>query len=134
MTFDSYDITTSTANATSEVQSPSITATQNSISFDVLQCQMCHIVHPDTTVTANIRTTTENLLHVIETPFQLDSASDAKSIALNKNVYYTNPRLIASPINQTNEMSSTTNNKSMLLNVSMGYPQTICHLLLIQRD
>ena len=119
MTFDSYDITTSgTANATSEVGGSNITATQNR-AFDVLQCQIGHIVHPDTVVTANIRTTTGKSLHGTETPFQLDSANDAKAIALNKNVYYTNPRLIASPINQTNEMASTTNFKSMLLNVSM---------------
>ena len=120
MTFDSYDITSSgTANATSEIGGSNITATQNR-AFDVLQCQIGHIVHPDTTITANIRTATGKSIHGSETPFQLDSASEAKAIALNKNVYYTNPRLIASPINQTNEMSSTTNFKSMLLNVLMN--------------
>ena len=120
MTFDSYDITTSgTANATSEVGGSNITATQNR-HFDVLQCKMGHIVHPDTTVTANIRTTTGKSYtrnrNTISVRFKQVMQ---KSIALNKNVYYTNPRLIASPINQTNEMSSTTNNKSMLLNISM---------------
>ena len=61
-----------------------------------MQCQIGHIVHPDIPVTANIRTTTGKSLHGTETLFQLDPASDAKSIALNKNVYYTSSRLIAS--------------------------------------
>ena len=119
ITFDSYDITTSgTANATSEVGGASITATQNR-AFDVLQLQVGHVVHPDTTLTSSVRTTSGKSLHGTETPFALQSASNAKSISLNKNIYFTNPRVIASSINQTNELSSTTNNKSLLLNVAM---------------
>ena len=119
ITFDSYDITTSgTANATSEVGGTGITATQNR-AFDVLQLQVGHVVHPDTTLTSSVRTTSGKSLHGTETPFALQSASNAKSISLNKNIYFTNPRLIASSINQTNELSSTTNNKSLLLNVAM---------------
>ena len=120
ITFDSYDITTAgnDANATSEVGGSNITATQNR-AFDVLQLQIGHIVHPQTTLSSTLRTTTGKSIHGTETPFSLDSSSDAKSIVLGKNIYFTEPRVIASPINQTNEMSATTNYKSLLLNTSI---------------
>ena len=120
ISFDSYDITTAgnDANATSEVGGSNITATQNR-AFDVLQLQIGHIVHPQTTLSSTLRTTTGKSIHGTETPFSLDSSSDAKSIVLGKNIYFTEPRVIASPINQTNEMSATTNYKSLLLNTSI---------------
>lgn len=120
MTFDSYDITTSgTANATSEVGGTSITATQNRL-YDVLQLQIGHIVHPDTTLSTSIRTTTGKSLHGSETPFSLASSDNAKTVVLGKNIYFTEPKLVASAINQTNEMSATTNFKTLLANITMN--------------
>jgi len=120
ITFDSYDITTAgnDANATSEVGGSNITATQNR-AFDVLQLQIGHIVHPQTTLSSTLRTTTGKSIHGTETPFSLDSSSNARSIVLGKNIYFTEPRVIASSINQTNELSATTNYKSLLLNTSI---------------
>tara|TARA_Y100001937_G_C7123508_1_gene333797 strand:- start:1257 stop:2660 length:1404 start_codon:yes stop_codon:yes gene_type:complete len=116
ISFDSYDITTSgTANASSEVGGSNITATQNR-AYDVLQLQVGHIVHPDTTLSSSIRTTTGKSLHGTETPFSLASADDARTVVLGRNIYFTSPRYMASSINQTEEMSSTTNFKSFLLN------------------
>jgi hypothetical protein len=120
MTFDSYDITTGgTANATSEVGGTSITATQNRL-YDVLQLQIGHIVHPDTTLSTSIRTTTGKSLHGSETPFSLASSDNAKTVVLSKNIYFTEPKLVASAINQTNEMSATTNFKTLLANITMN--------------
>ncbi len=120
MTFDSYDITTGgTANATSEVGGTSVTATQNRL-YDVLQLQIGHIVHPDTTLSTSIRTTTGKSLHGSETPFSLASSDNAKTVVLSKNIYFTEPKLVASAINQTNEMSATTNFKTLLTNITMN--------------
>ena len=116
ISFDSYDITTSgTSNATSEVGGSNITATQNR-AYDVLKLQIGHIVHPDTTLTSSIRTTTGKSLHGTETPFSLASSDNARTVNLLTNIYFTEPKLIASSINQTNEMAATTNFKSLLLN------------------
>ena len=117
ITFDSYDITTTgnNANATSEVGGSNITATQNR-AFDVLQLQVGHIVHPQTTLSSTLRTTTGKSIHGTETPFSLDSSSDAKTVVLGKNIYYTEPRVIASPINQTNELSATSVTSMLKLN------------------
>ena len=119
ISFDSYDITTSgTANATSEVGGTNITATQNR-AYDVLKLQVGHIVHPETTLTSSIRTTTGKSLHGTETPFSLASSDNARTVNLLTNIYFTEPKLIASSINQTNEMAATTNFKSLLLNCTM---------------
>ena len=106
ITLDSYDITTSgTANATGDVGGSSVTATQNRL-FDVLQPQIGHVVHPQTSLTTTLRKTTGKSIHGSETPFSLDSTTTAaENVVLNDNYYSDIPHLVASDINQTNEMS-----------------------------
>tara|TARA_Y100000361_G_C11144038_1_gene336911 strand:- start:18 stop:1748 length:1731 start_codon:yes stop_codon:yes gene_type:complete len=117
---DSYFITSSgTANATGDVGGTGITATQNRL-FDVLQLQIGHLIFPDTSFSTTLRTTTGKSLHGTETPFQLTTATDSRTVSLQDNIYFTSPRIIASSINETNELSSTTNNKSLLVNISMS--------------
>ena len=117
ITLDSYDITTSgTATATGDVGGSTVTATQNRL-FDVLQPQIGHVVHPATTLTATMRTTTGRSVHGSETPFSLQAASAAENIVLGDNYYFDNPRLVASDINQTNEMSGS---KSIVFNLVMS--------------
>ena len=107
ITLDSYDVVAgSNASATGDVGGSSVTATQNR-QFDVMQMQVGHVVHPGTTLSANIRTTTGKSIHGSETPFTLAGASSTKSVVLGDNIYFTGPKLIASTINQTNEMSGT---------------------------
>jgi hypothetical protein len=49
----------------------------------------------------------------------LAGASAEKSITIGDNVYFTAPQMVASTINQTNEMSSLTNYKSMIVNCTL---------------
>tara|TARA_Y100001937_G_scaffold19591_2_gene26978 strand:- start:5529 stop:11807 length:6279 start_codon:yes stop_codon:yes gene_type:complete len=117
---DSYFITSSgTANATGDVGGTTITATQNRL-FDVLQLQIGHLIFPDNTFSTTLRTTTGKSLHGTETPFQLTTSTDSRTVSLQDNIYFTAPRILASSINETNELSSATNNKSLLINISMG--------------
>ena len=119
ITLDSYDLTSGgTATATGDVGSNTVTATQNR-QFDVLQLQLGHVIHPGTTLTSGIRTTTGKSLDGSESEFALAGASAEKSITIGDNVYFTAPQMVASTINQTSEMSSLTNYKSMLVNCTM---------------
>ena len=67
-----------------------------------------------------MRNTTGKTLEGSETEFSLDSASKAKSVNLNVDFYKTAPGLVASAINETNEMSGS---KSFALTVSMSTPK-----------
>ena len=116
ITLDSYDITTGgTANATGDVGGTTVTATENR-QFDVLQLQLGTITQPDTTLTTTLRTTSGKSVHGTETPFTVQSSSNATTVVLKDNIYFNEPKLVASSINQTNEMSSS---KSMFVNVSL---------------
>jgi hypothetical protein len=117
ITLDSYDVTTSgTATATGDVGGSTVTATQNRL-FDVLQLQVGHVIHPQTTLTTTLRTTSGRSVHGSETAFTLQTAASAESVVLGDNYYFDNPRMVASDINQTNEMSV---NKSIVTNLTMS--------------
>ena len=119
ITLDSYDLTAgSAATATGDVGSNTVTATQNR-QFDVVQLQLGHVIHPGTSLTTGIRTTTGKSVDGSETQFALAGASSEKSVTIGDNVYFTTPQMVASTINQTNEMSSLTNYKSMIINCTM---------------
>tara|TARA_Y100001972_G_scaffold115819_1_gene152987 strand:- start:96 stop:1517 length:1422 start_codon:yes stop_codon:yes gene_type:complete len=117
ITLDSYDVVAgSAATATGDVGGTSVTATQNR-QYDLLQMQIGHVIHPGTSLSANIRTTTGRSVHGSETPFTLDGTSSTKSVTLGENIYFTEPRLIASEINETNEMSGS---KSFVHNLTLS--------------
>jgi hypothetical protein len=117
ITLDSYDITTGgTANATGDVGGSAVTATQNRL-FDVLQPQIGSVVHPDTSLSSTMRTTSGKSVHGSETAFSLQSTADTENIVLGDNYYFGNPRLVASDINQTNEMSGS---KSLIINLVLS--------------
>src|SRR6056300_1450776 len=117
ITLDSYDVTTSgTATATGDVGGSTVTATQNRL-FDVLQPQIGHVVHPQTTLTSTLRTTSGRSVHGSETAFSLQTSGAAENIVLGDNYYFDNPRMVASDINQTNEMSGS---KSIVMNLTMS--------------
>ena len=120
ITLDSYDLLVpgGPADATGDVGSDTVTATQNR-QFDVLQLQIGHVIHPSTFLTTAIRTSTGKSLDGAESQFALAGSSSQKSITIGDNVYFTAPQMVASSINQTNEMSSLTNYKSMLVNCTM---------------
>ena len=117
ITLDSYDVTTAgTATATGDVGGSTVTATQNRL-FDVLQLQIGHVVHPGTTLTSTLRTTSGKSVHGSETAFSLQAASAAENVVLGDNLYFDNPRLVASSLNETNEMSGS---KSIVTNLTFS--------------
>jgi hypothetical protein len=116
ITLDSYDVTTSgTATATGDVGGSTVTATQNRL-FDVLQLQIGNVVHPATSITSALRTTSGKSVHGSETAFSLQASTAAESVVLGDNLYFDNPRLVASDINQTNELSGS---KSFVVNLTI---------------
>jgi hypothetical protein len=117
ITLDSYDITTTgTANATGDVGGDSVTATQNNI-FDVANINLATLTVPGTGINYSIRSTTGKSVHGSESEFTLTGASDALAINPSDNIYFTSPQMVASDINQTNEMAG---NKSLFVNLSLS--------------
>ena len=115
---DTYTITTSTAaDATVSVGGGnSIVATENA-QMDGMQTLIPTIVHPDTTLDANVRTTTGQSPGGNETSFSLSSAQAKRNITLGENFFFDKPQLIASDINQTNELAGS---KSFFLDMNLG--------------
>ena len=117
ITLDSYDLTTSgTATATGDVGGSTVTATQNR-PFDVLQLQIGKVTHPQTSISATMRTTSGKSVHGTESPFGLQAASSQRNVVLGDNIYFTEPRMVASEINETNEMSGS---KSLFVNLTIA--------------
>jgi len=115
ITLDSYDITTAgTATSSGDVGGSTVVATENR-AFDVMQLQIGQVTQPGTSLTATLKSTTGKSVHGTETPFTLDTT--ASSTVLLNNIYFTSPRLVASSINETNEMSGS---KSLVCNLNMS--------------
>ena len=117
ITLDSYDLTTAgTATASGNVGGTTVAATQNRL-FDVMQLQMGVLTLPLTSLTTSLRTTSGKSVNGSETPFSLQSLSNAQSVVLGDNIFFTEPKLVASGINQTNEMSGS---KSLFVNITIS--------------
>ena len=105
VTLDSYDVTTSgTATSTGDAGGSGITATQNRL-FDTAVISLQTMEVPGTNIVTDIRTTGGRSIHGAETEFSLQGTSARVAIVPNDNIYFTSPRLVASQINETNEMS-----------------------------
>jgi hypothetical protein len=118
---DSYTVTAAnsdTANASGDIGGTTITATRN-ILFDVIQPVVGALQPPNTTLTSTIRTTGGRTIESTETEYSLTGSSKAISITFNEDYYMTAPRMIASAINETNEMSGS---KSFAMTISMSSP------------
>jgi len=124
ITLDSYDVTTAgTANATGDVGGTTVTATQNR-PFDVLQLQIGNVVHPGTSITSTLRTTSGSSVHGTETAFTRQVASAAETVVLGDNLYFDNARMVASGINEKNEIGSGASTRptyqSMFVNLTIS--------------
>ena len=119
---DSYTITaqnSDTASASGECAGLSnVTATRN-ILYDVIQPVVGAIQPPGTELSATMRNTTGKTLEGSESEYSLSATSKAISVTFNEDYYMTAPHLIASAINETNEMSSS---KSFNLAISLSTP------------
>ena len=117
ITLDSYDITTTgTATATGDIGGADITATQNRL-YDTLNLNIQTMTVPGTTLTYNIRPTTGASVHGSETEFALMPALTPVSVSANDNIYFTSPQMVASVVNETNEMLGS---KSLFVNAKLS--------------
>jgi hypothetical protein len=121
VTLDSYDITTAgTATATGDIGGTTVTATQNRI-FDVANVNLAVMTVPGTSLSYDIRPTTGKSIHGSESEFSLTSTANAISIVPTDNIYFTSPQMVASAINETNEMSGS---KSLFINLTLTTTST----------
>ena len=121
ITLDSYDnTTTGTATATGDVGGATVTATQNRL-YDVLNLSLQAMTVPETSIGYQIRPTTGKSIHGSESEFSLTSSSNYQSVVANDNIYFTAPQMVASDINQTNEMSG---QKSLFVQLIMQTENT----------
>jgi len=123
ITLDSYDITSgssSNANATGDIGGLTITATQNRL-YDVLNLSIQTMIVPETSIGYSVRPTTGKSVHGSESEFTLTSFSNRQSVVGNDNIYFTAPQMVASDINQTNEMSG---NKSLFVQLDLNSENT----------
>ena len=113
---DTYTVSTTTqATSSSNQGGSSVVATENA-QMDGLQTLVPSIVYPDTTIDTNIRTTTGTSPSGNETPFSLAGTSFSKPVTLDENFFFQKPRIIASQINETEELSG---QKSFYLNFDL---------------
>jgi hypothetical protein len=116
---DSYTVTaqnSDTASATGDIGGTNnVTATRN-VLYDVIQPTIANVIHQETSVFASMRTTGGRTLEGDETEYSLDVSTKKKPIALNDDYYMTQPGMIASQINETNEMSGS---KSLSVSLSL---------------
>ena len=102
---DSYTVATTTAaNASGNFGGSNIIASENS-QMDQMQALFSTIENPNTSMTVKMRSTTGTSPSGTESSFVKQTISQSDIIPLNDNYVFDKPRLIASQINETNEMS-----------------------------
>ena len=106
---DSYTITLSSTpviadSGTAESGGGFVHVTENNY-FDVARSLMSVLEFPDASLSAKIRTTSATSPSGSETSFIKKSSSDAVGYDINENIIFDAPQMIASQINETNEMS-----------------------------
>ena len=103
----SYTVTAAnsdTADATGDIGGTAVTVTRN-IMYDVIKPIAGIMQPPGTEISSQLRTTSGRTLEGGETEFSLTTVSKQKAIELNEDFYLTAPAIVASAINETNEMS-----------------------------
>ena len=121
ITLDSYTVTaqnSDAADATGDIGGTVVTATRNMM-FDVVKPIAGTIIPPGTTISSTMRTTSGRTLEQTETEFAFSTVSKQKTVDLNSDYYLTSPSIVASAINETNEMSGS---KSFNITISLSTP------------
>ena len=124
---NSYTVTaqnSDAASATGDVGGTAVTATRNML-YDVIQPVIGNVIHQETILSASMRTTGGRTLEGSETEYALDTAAKSKFVTLNSDFYMTAPGMIASQINETNEMSDS---KSFVLVLGLSSPTGVNNL------
>jgi len=114
---DSYCIPTTTA-ATKSITAggDAVLATRN-VPYDVIHPIVSVMDFPDTTISAALQATTGTSLAGTETSYIKPIEYNAPNIILNEDTILDVPRLVASKINETNEMNGA---ESMDINISLS--------------
>ena len=121
ITMDSYTVTaqnSDAADATGDIGGTVVTATRNMM-YDIIKPIASTIVPPGCTIESTLRTTTGRTLEQSESEFSLSTVAKQKTFDLNTDYYLTAPQIVASAINETNEMSGS---KSLNVVISIGSP------------
>jgi len=119
---DSYTINLSTTPSVSgtsgdaEVGGINVFASEN-YRFETMKTSISSMALKQTGITAAVRTTTATSPSGSETSFSVDSTSKAKIFTLNENFNFEISRLVASKINQDNEMSAS---KSLFVDLALS--------------
>ena len=105
VTLDSYDITTTgTATTTGDIGGDLVVATQNRL-FDVLNLGGIQTMTlPETSLSMSVRPTSGRSIHGSESEFALTAGSNKINVVSNDNIHFNSPQMVASAINETNEM------------------------------
>ena len=105
VTLDSYDIaTTGTATVTGDIGGDLVVASQNRL-FDVLNLGGIQTMTlPETSLNMSIRPTSGRSIHGSESEFALTAGSNKINVVSNDNIHFNSPQMVASAINETNEM------------------------------
>ena len=121
ITLDSYDINPANninysdpivnPSSSGDIGGSSVTATQNRL-YDVINLNLQTMTLAGTNLTYRIRPTTGRSISGSEEEFRLTAASNAIDVIANDNIYFDNPQMVASQINETNEMNGS---KSLLI-------------------
>jgi len=115
---DSYVITTTTASDTDSTSGGlNITATENNM-IDGMQTLIPVIEHPDTSIVTEIRATTGTSPSGTQSSYSTAAlnAQNKEIITLGENFFFDNPKLVASQINETNELAGS---KSLFLDFNL---------------
>jgi len=89
--------------------------------YDVLNLSIQTMTVPETSIGYTLRPTTGKSIHGSESEFTLTSFSNRQGVVGNDNIYFTAPQMVASDINQTNEMSG---NKSLFVQLDLASVNT----------
>ena len=100
----------------SEFGGRSVIATENAV-FDVSGTVIGSIIPSETSIIAKVRHTTSTSPSGSQTSFIQTSLNDAETISLNDNYLYDRCYMVASSINETNEMSG---NKSLIMPLTLS--------------
>ena len=101
---DSYTIPTTTAASASGTFGGSVGIVSENAQMDQMQALFSTIESPDTSLTSKMRSTSGTSPSGNETSFVKQTAAQAETIPVNDNHVFGAPKLIASPINETNEL------------------------------
>ena len=108
-----------------------MTATENAM-MDGLQTLVPVVEHPNTTVSASIRATTGTSASGSQSSYSTAALQpqNAEPVTIGENYYFSNPKLVASQINETNELAGS---KSMYLDFTMTSKENLSPVIDLDR-